>query len=163
MSLVTDSPDRSLQRLQWGFDAALAAFGATTGALLAFGVRRAGALAPFATVGRRVAREIALPVWGDAVVGLVVHFGEMLFLGLLMAALMHTDTRSTRLRSALVVVLAWQLVAPWHTLAVVRADVAADLVPISRVGLAVLLAAALAFGPRRAETARVARADPQDA
>ena len=136
-------------RVAWLFDAGLAAFAASTGALLAFAYVQGDTLAPFALVGRRVARDIVFSTGGDAAIGLAVHFGQSIALGAAMALLLGAERISSRVRSALIVVLCWQLVAfvPW--IAVVRADIAIGLTPLPRVGLAALLTAALALAPRR--------------
>lgn len=130
-------------------EAGLAAFGATTGALLVFGHQRGGAWAPFADVGRHVARDIVLPVWGDVSIGLAVHLGHSLALGAV-AVLVRGATRSlSRVRAALVVAVLWQLASlvPW--LAVIRADMTIRLTTGERVALILLMVAALTLGPKR--------------
>ena len=131
-------------------DAGLAAFAATTGALLVFGHAGAGTFTAFAIVGRRVARDIVLSTGGDVLVGLMVHLGESMVLGALTAAVLGAGTVSNRLRAALAVVLLWELAPLIGVFAALRADVAADLSAAQRVALALVLVAALALAPRGA-------------
>lgn len=142
----------SLRRVAWTVDAGIAAFAATTGALLMFANARGSAVAPFAAIGRRVARDIVLPLWGDVTLGLGVHLGQCLALGAATALLLGAaaDWRA-RIRAALVVVFVWELAARVAWLAVVRADVVSGLSTASRAGLAVLMIGALAVGPRGKE------------
>jgi len=141
-------PRTASSRITWALDAGLAAFAGTTGAMLAFGRLRGGAFASFEVIGRRVALDVALPRWGDILLGLVVHAGQCLALGAGAALLLGAGRIGSRLRAALLIVFAWELAArvPW--LAFVRADVAAGFGVWPRAALAVLLGAALAFAPR---------------
>jgi hypothetical protein len=136
------------RRATWALDAGVAGFAATTGALLAFGRARGDAFGSFAFIGRRIAREITLPEWANAVLGVGAHSGTSLALGALMAMLLTNLHTQVRLRSALVVVVAWEVCARIAPLAAIRADLAAGLNPGRRVALALLLGAALAFAPR---------------
>jgi hypothetical protein len=136
-------------RVTWVLDAALASFAVTGGALMAFGRLRDGAFSAFAVVGRRVTRDVVLPYWGDALVGLAVHAGQCVALGAAAAVLLGAGRAGSRVRTALVVVLAWELAARFAWLAFVRADVAAGLSFWPRALVAVLLGAALAIAPRR--------------
>jgi hypothetical protein len=90
-----------------------------------------------------------LPGWGDAVLGLAVHSGQCLILGAATALLLGDGGWASRLRSALVVVAAWELLARLQWFAIVRADIAAGLSLPAQIGLALLLAGALAIAPRR--------------
>ena len=140
--------------------AGITAFTATTGALLAFAYARGGMFVPFARIGRRVALNVALPYWGDTLVGMVVHLGQSLALGALTVLLAGAWPAASRLRAALLVVLCWQLatIVPW--LAVIRVDLSVELSPIARLGLAVLLVAALAMGQGKRATQEHAGAEP---
>ena len=139
-------------------EAGFTAFAATTGAILAFGHGRGGALLPFVRVGRRVVREVTLPAIGDATLGLVVHLGQSLALGAVAVLLSQTTRTASRVRAALIAVLLWHLAAlvPWF--AAIRADASLGLSPITRAGLALILVVALVVGSRGrdAETERVA-------
>lgn len=123
-------------------------FAATTGALLAFARSRGGAWAPFAHVGRRVARNILLPEWVDVGVGLVVHVGHSLALAAIAAGLYAIGRPFTRLRAALIVAVCWQLIGNIMWLAVIRPDKALSLGTAPRVVLALCLVAAIAVGLR---------------
>ena len=129
-------------------DAGLAGFAATTGALLAFGRARGDLFGSFAFIGRRIAREITLPEWATAALGIGAHLGVSLALGALMAMLLTNLRPQIRLRCALVVVVAWEICSRIAPLAAIRVDLAAGLNPGRRVALALLLGAALAFAPR---------------
>jgi hypothetical protein len=135
--------------MAWVADAALASFAVSAGALLAFGRSRDGVFAAFATVGQRVTRDIVVPGGWEVVIGFVVHAGQCVAIGAVTALLLGAGRIESRLRTALVVVLMWELAArvPW--LAFVRADVVAGLSFWPRTMLAVLLAAAVAIAPRR--------------
>ena len=102
----------------------------------------------FALIGRRIAREVALPAWANASLGVAAHLGASLALGALMAMLLTNLRPQVRVRCAVVVVVAWEICARIAPLAAVRADLAAGLDPARRVALALLLGAALAFAPR---------------
>jgi hypothetical protein len=132
-------------------DAAVAASALTTGALLAFGRSRGGMWAPFASVGRRAAGGGPLePPQLEVLIGVGVHLGQMVALGAATALLLGGGRVSSRLRAALLVVLAWELAArllPW--LPGLRVDAALGLPLLPRVGLAAVLVLALAFAPRR--------------
>lgn len=149
--ITTDAsvPSAAPSRLAWFVDAAIAASASTTGALLIFGRARAGMWEGFAQVGRVVGREWTPSFASQAAVGLTVHLGQMAALGAAMALLLGGTRITSRLRAALLVVLAWELVGrvPW--LAVLRADVASELALAPRVGLAAVLVLALAFAPRQ--------------
>lgn len=136
------------RRAKWALDAGFAGFAATTGALLAFGHARGDALGSFAFIGRRIAREVALPEWAHAALGVGAHFGVSFALGALMAMLLTSLRTQTRVRCALVVVVAWEICARIAPLAAVRVDLVAGLDPARRVALALLLGAALAYAPR---------------
>jgi hypothetical protein len=129
-------------------EAGITAFAATTGAILAFGHSRGGALLPFVRVGRRVVREVTLPVIGDATLGVVVHLGQSLALGALVVLLAQNSRRASRVRAALITVVLWHLTAlvPWF--AAIRADASLGLAPVARVGLALILVVALVVGSR---------------
>ncbi len=129
-------------------EAGITAFAATTGAILAFGRGRGGALLPFVRVGRRVVREVTVPVLGDAGVGLIVHLGQSLALGALTVLLSGSLRTATRVRAALVTVLLWQIAAmvPWF--AAIRADASLGLSTFARVGLAAVLTVSLVVGSR---------------
>jgi hypothetical protein len=148
---VTETPAGRVapSRLAWFLDAAIAAGAASTGALLIFGRARDGMWAGFAQVGRVVGREWTQSVAAQAALGLVVHLGQMAALGAAMALLLGSTRISSRLRAALLIVLAWEIAArvPW--LAVLRADMASNLALAPRIGLVALVALALAFAPRR--------------
>lgn len=137
------------RRAVWALDAALSALAVTTGALLAFGYTHGNVLSAFSIVGRRIAREIVLPGWGDAALGFAVHSGQCLVLGAATALLMRDGRLASRVRAALLVLVAWELIAQLPWFAIVRADVTAGLSLPSRIGLALLLGAALALAPRR--------------
>jgi hypothetical protein len=137
-------------RPAWALDAGVGAFAATTGALLVFARQRGGMFSPFAQVGRRFARDIALPYWGDATAGLVIHFGEALVLGACTAVLLGAGGARARVRAALLVVLLWEVAPLIAPLAAVRVDIAADLPVVERAGLAFVLLIALTLAPRRA-------------
>ena len=136
-------------RLTCFVDAAIAAGASSTGALLIFGRARAGMWEGFAQVGRTVGREWTLSTGAHAALGLTVHLGQMAALGAAMALMLGGSRIASRLRAALLVVLAWELVGrvPW--LSVLRADVAFELALAPRVGLAAVLVIALALAPRR--------------
>lgn len=129
-------------------DAGLAGFAATTGALLAFGRARGDVFGSFAFIGRRIAREITLPEWANATLGIGAHLGVSLALGALMAMLLTNLRAAVRVRCAIVVVVAWEICSRIAPLAAIRVDLAAGLNPGRRVALALLLGAALAFAPR---------------
>jgi hypothetical protein len=135
------SPQAEHHRVASARDAGLAAFAATTGALLMLGRTRGGSLFAFADVGRHVMREIYLPYWGDVVVGMAIHLGEMTLLGVAVTAVLAGWRAHARWRSAGIVVF-----APF---ALVRADVAAGLSVRIQFGIAVLLVTALALGTRK--------------
>lgn len=145
------------RRATWALDAGLAGFAATTGALLAFGHSRGGALQPFAFIGRRIARDITLPEWANASLGMGAHLGASLILGALMAMLLTSLDKRVRVRCAIVVVVAWELCGRIAILAAVRADLAAGLNPGRRFALALLLIAALALAPRAGAPEHVGR------
>ncbi len=150
MPNVPDSePPRRPSRLTWCVDASVAAGAVTTGALLAFGRARDGAWAGFRRVGEVVAGSGDLGAAATTGLGVVVHWGQMIALGAATALLLGGSRVASRLRAALLVVLAWEVIArvPW--VAVLRADFAAGLAPAPRIGLAALLALTLAFAPRR--------------
>jgi hypothetical protein len=130
-------------------DAGLAAFAATTGALLMLGRTRGGSLFAFADVGRHVMREIHLPYWGEAVIGLGIHLGEMTLLGVAVTAVLTAWRAHARWRSAAIVVLVWQLGALFTPFALVRADITAGLSVRIQFGIAALLVTALALGARK--------------
>ena len=130
-------------------DAGLAAFAATTGALLALGRTREGWLFAFADVGRHVMRDIYLPYWGDAIIGMAIHLGEMTLLGVAVTALLAGWRAHARWRSAAIVVFVWQLGALFAPFALVRADITAGLSVRIQFGVAALLVAALALGTRK--------------
>lgn len=142
---------RRPSRLAWALDAAVAAGSLTTGALLVFGRARDGALTAFSRVGRAAGGGDPLASTGlEAGLGLLVHLGQMTALGAATALLMGAGRVGTRLRAALLVVLAWELaprVLPW--LLPLRVDVAAGLTTPPRLGLAAVLVMALALAPRR--------------
>jgi hypothetical protein len=137
-------------------EAGITAFAATTGAILAFGHSRGGALLPFVRVGRRVVREVTLPAIGDATLGLFVHFGQSLALGAVVVFLAQTQRTASRVRAALIAVLLWLVAAliPWF--AAIRADASLGLSSIARAGLALILVGALVAGSR----GRVAETEP---
>jgi hypothetical protein len=149
---TTESPSGAVWWAR-ALDGGSAVFAVTTGAILAFAFRRDGLFAPFAHVGRRIARDIVLPVWGDVTIGLVVHLGESFALGALAAALYTPATRAPRLRAAALATAVWLLTTwlPW--VAVLRADLAVGLSTSLRVGFTLLVIAALTFGPRYGTTA----------
>lgn len=130
-------------------DAGLTAFAATTGALLMLGRNRGGSLFAFADVGRHVMREIYLPYWGDAIIGMAIHLGEMTLLGVAVTALLAGWRAHARWRSAAIVVFVWQLGALFTPFALVRADITAGLSVRIQFGIAALLVAALALGTRK--------------
>ena len=130
-------------------DAGLAAFAATTGALLMFGRSRGGSFFAFADVGRHVMREIHLPYWGDAIIGMGIHLGEMTLLGVAITTVLAGWRAHARWRSAAIVVCVWQLGALFTPFALVRADMAAGLSVRIQFGIAALLVAALALGARK--------------
>jgi hypothetical protein len=134
--------------------AGIAVFTLLTGALLVFGHNRGGALAPFARVGRNVARDVSLSQAGDAAVGLVVHLGQSLALGALAVLLLSVLRPPSRLRAALIVVLVWQLAAlvPWF--AVIRPESSVSLTPLARALMAVLLVVAVVVGTGRRDDAK---------
>jgi len=150
---MTSVPDpetpRRPSRLAWCVDASVAAGAVTTGALLAFGRSRDGAWAGFRRVGEVVAGSPELGALATTGLGVLVHWGQMVALGASTALLLGGSRIASRLRAALLVVLAWEMLArvPW--IAVLRADYAAGLAPAPRIGLAALLALTLALAPRR--------------
>lgn len=106
-------------------------------------------MSAFADVGRHVMRDVQLPYWGDASVGLGIHFGEMIFLGVMTATLIAASHGAARWKSAGVVVLVWELGVLFPPFALVRPDVAAGLSVTLHVGVAALLLAALTLGARK--------------
>jgi hypothetical protein len=142
-------PQAEHHRVASARDAGLAAFAATTGALLVFGRTRGGFLSAFADVGRHVMRDILLPYWGDALIGLGIHLGEMTLLGVATAALVAAWHQRARWRSSGVVVAVWELGSFFPPFAVVRPDVAAALSLAQQAGVAALLLVALALGARK--------------
>lgn len=130
-------------------DAGLTAFAFTTSALLVLGRHRGGTLFAFADVGRHVMREIYLPYWANAIIGMGIHLGEMALLGVAVSTLVVAWRAHARWRSAALVVLVWQLGALFTPFALVRADIAAGLSARIQLGFAALLVAALALGTRK--------------
>ncbi len=141
------SPPRP-SRWIWALDASVAAMAVTTGALIAFGRARDGAWAGFQRVGELVLGEGSGGL-ATAAAGLAVHCGQMIALGAAMALLLGGSRVASRVRAALLVVLAWELLARVGWVAALRADFAAGLAPAPRIGLAALLALTLALAPRR--------------
>jgi len=131
-------------------EAGLAAFGGTLGALLIFARHSGSALEPFIVVGARVVRDVVLPLWVSALVGVLVHLGQCLALGAATVYLREIIPSGSRLRAALLVLILWQLAAllPW--IAVIRADLAIHLTIAQRIVIAVLVGAALAYERRSA-------------
>ena len=129
-------------------EAGITAFAATTGAILAFGHSRGGALLPFVRVGRRVVREVTLPALGDATLGLLVHLGQSLALGALVVILSANARTASRVRAALIAVVLWQLSAlvPWFL--AIRPDASLALSTFARAGLALVLVVSLVVGSR---------------
>lgn len=140
-----------LNPMAWAWEAGIAGFAMTTGALMAFGWRRGGIFTSFALIGRRVARDIVLPIWGDAMLGLAIHLGEMFVVGALAAMFAVTLRTVSRVRAAVLAVLVWQAGSMFPPFAVVRPDVVANLAWFLRIGLAVLLTAALVLAPHRSQ------------
>jgi hypothetical protein len=138
-----------LSRPSWALDAGIGAFAVTFGALLAFAWRAGSAFAPFAAVGERVARPAVLSSPLNVALGVAVHLGESLLLGVVMAAVLSATSGRARLRAATTVTIAWVIAARWNALAVVRVDVAAQLSLPQYALVMTLLAIALALAPRR--------------
>lgn len=143
--------DPSGSRLATALEAGLAVFAVTAGALMTFGARRSGSFSAFTEVGSRIARDVVLPRWGDALLGVGAHLGQSLVLGAVTAFLLGGRPDASRLRAALIAVILWQVAAlvPW--IAAVRADLALPLGPVARIGLTALVVAALAIVPRRTQ------------
>lgn len=129
-------------------EAGTTAFAVTTGAILAFGRGRGGAVLPFVRVGRRVVREVTLPAFGDATIGLIVHLGQSLALGALVVFLSGSLRTAARVRAALITVALWQLAALVPGFASIRADASLGLSTFARGGLALMLIVALVVGSR---------------
>jgi hypothetical protein len=143
-------------------EAGITAFAFTTGALLVFGYSRGGSLLPFITVGRRVVRDVTLPVAVEAGVGLIVHFGQCLALGALVVFLTTGPHRIYRIRAALLTVVLWHLAAMVSWFTAIRADAALNLSAVVRGGLAVILIVALVVGSRGRTVDASAPARPSD-
>jgi hypothetical protein len=143
-------------------EAGITAFAATTGAILAFGHSRGGALLPFTTVGRRVVREVTLPIVGDATVGLIVHFGQCLALGALVVLLAPSGDRRSRVRAALLTVLLWHLAAMVSWFSAIRADSSLSISTFARAGFALVLVLALVVGSRDRNDTKDFRMSPPD-
>jgi hypothetical protein len=128
---------------------ALATFGVTLGALMAFGRMRSGPFWAFAMVGRRVTRGLAQSPWIDVLVGVLVHAGQCVAIGAAAALMLGAGRIESRIRTALIVVLIWEMAARIAWLGSVRVDVAADFSFWPRALLAVLIGAAVVIAPRR--------------
>jgi len=146
---VTPPLRRPPSRLLWALDAGVAAGALTTGALLAFGRARAGLTEGFRRVGEVVAGTGTLSAPLEVAVGLLVHWGQMIALGAAMALLLGGTRIASRLRAALLVVLAWELWGRVAWMAVLRVDLVSGLATAPRIGLAVVVVVALALAPRR--------------